>query len=148
LNEDDVQVHGPFDNVFDALGLPDADVRQAKNLAQLTLRDAIEARGLSQREAAALMGVSQPNLARTLTKSCSSLTWDQLFKLWTALGGNVQISFLPGAGEGTGHVEAEGPGLLLPQRIAPPKTRPQPAPKKARTAAQRTRSGTTSGPQA
>ncbi|MDB5098820.1 MAG: Helix-turn-helix domain protein [Cyanobacteria bacterium RYN_339] len=140
MSDEAIQVDGPYDNVFEALGLPESDVRLAKNLARRALRDAIEAQGLSQREAAKLMDVPQPNLARALTGTSSSLSWDQIFKLWTLLGGQVQISLVPGAGGTAGHVEAEGPGMLLAERLVPPAARPAPDPKKERAAAERTRS--------
>lgn len=119
-----MSVDGPFENVFEALGLPEPDVRQAKNLARIALRDAIAARGLTQRDAAALLDIPQSNLARALSVSSTSLTWDKIFAMWTTLGGRVQVSFIPG--DRPGKVEAEAPGLLLDERLSPPAQRPTP----------------------
>jgi len=124
-----MSVEGPFDNVFEALGLPEPDVRQAKALARIALRDAIAARGLTQRQAAEMLGIPQSNLARALSGSSTSLTWDKLFELWTTLGGRVQVSFIPG--DGPGKVEAEGPGCLLEERLVPPAAPPTPRKKVA-----------------
>jgi predicted XRE-type DNA-binding protein len=119
-----VNIDGPCENVFEALGLSEPDVRQAKGLARIALREAIEAQGMTQRQAAAKLGIPQSNLARALSASPSSLTWDKVFEMWTALGGRVQISFMPG--EGPGKVEAEGPGMLFGERLAPPAEPPAP----------------------
>jgi predicted XRE-type DNA-binding protein len=137
MNPEEIEVEGPFDNVFAALGLSEPDVRQAKNWARIALREAIAAKGLTQREAAERLGMPQSNLARALGGSASSLTWDKLFGMWTALGGRVQVSLIPDA---DGQVVAEGPGMLLPDRLVPPATPPAAAPKKRRQAAERTSS--------
>lgn len=138
MTEHRIEVEGPFDNAYEALGLPESDVRQAKNLARRALREAIAAKGIGQREAAKLLGVPQPNLARALNISSSSLSWDQLFRFWTALGGCVQIKLVPASGSFPGHVEAEGPGMPLCERKKPPSA--PPSPKQRRSAAERVRS--------
>ncbi len=120
------EVTGPIYNVFEALDLPEPDVLQAKNLARRALREALEARGLSQRAAAKLMGVSQPNLARALAGTSESVTFDQLFKLWTALGGRVQIGFVAGEPNGRGQIVAESPGQwMVPLEAATAPAKPR-----------------------
>lgn len=135
MSDDTSEVSEAFSNVFEALGLPDPDIRQSKNLARIAVGDAIAARGLSQRAAAKLIGIPQPNLARALSGSSDCTTLDQWFRYWTALGGHVQISFLPGEGiTDRGLVVAEGPGMLLAQRERPPAEAPAPASKPRRVA--------------
>ena len=146
MSEEPIQVEGPYQNVFEALGLSEPDVRQAKNLARLALEDLLAARGLSQREAAKLIGVPQPNLARALKGRSGDVSFDQLFRFWTTLGGHVQISFLPGSGPTSGRVEAEGPGMRLEKRARPPAVAPAPLAKRSRGVAEAVASAKATAP--
>ena len=79
-------------NVFQDLGLPDADEELLK--AQLTLRihRAIRERGLSRAQAAELLGLRLPQVAPLLRNRPGGLSVGRLLRLLAALGQDVAIT--------------------------------------------------------
>lgn len=78
-------------NVFDDLGLPDAETHLLK--AELVSRiDEIIRRGRwTQKRAAEILGISQPDVSRLLKGNFRDYSVERLFRLLQALGRDVEI---------------------------------------------------------
>jgi predicted XRE-type DNA-binding protein len=86
-------------NIFRDLGLPDADVLQAKADLVHKIATLIEKRGLTQVEAAAILGVSQPKISALLHGRIDGFSMDRIVKYLAALDQDVSISVRPKAHE-------------------------------------------------
>lgn len=84
-------VHGSG-NVFRDLGLPDADVRQAKALMGVQIIKILDEEGLSTRQAEARTGVSHSEFTRIRRATYSRFTLDRLMGILSKLGREVDIS--------------------------------------------------------
>jgi predicted XRE-type DNA-binding protein len=86
------KVHASSGNVFEDLGLPDADERLAKaDLAhQITLL--IKAAGLSQTAAAKRLGIDQPKVSALLRGKLKDFSTERLIRFITALHHDVIIT--------------------------------------------------------
>jgi phage-related protein/predicted XRE-type DNA-binding protein len=82
-------------NVFHDLGLPDADVLQAKADLVHQIAAIIERRGLTQGQAADILGVSQPKISELLRGRLSGFSMDRIVRFLTALDQQVKISVRP-----------------------------------------------------
>lgn len=91
-------------NVFRDLGLPDADVLQAK--ADLVHRIAaiIRRRGLTQVEAARILAISQPKISALLHGRLEGFSTERIVRFLNALGQDVKISVTPKGGDRAGSV--------------------------------------------
>src|SRR3954462_9917940 len=78
-------------NVFEDLGYPDADERQAKLRLAYALNQVLEARKLSQDDAAKGLGVTQPKVSALRNYKLSGFSVERLMNLLTALDQDVEI---------------------------------------------------------
>jgi predicted XRE-type DNA-binding protein len=78
-------------NVFDDLGLPDADDRLAKAELARQISVIIRERGLTQQAAATILGVDQPKVSALLSGQLSGFSLERLARLLTYLGRDIQI---------------------------------------------------------
>lgn len=78
-------------NVFRDLGLPDADVLQAKSDLVYKIAAIIEARKLTQEEAAGLLGVSQPKVSALLHGQLSGFSLERITRFLKALDRRIEI---------------------------------------------------------
>jgi predicted XRE-type DNA-binding protein len=78
-------------NVFDDLGLPDADDRLAKAELARQIGVIIRERGLTQRTAAQTLGIDQPKVSALLAGQLSGFSLERLARFLTLLGRDVQI---------------------------------------------------------
>ena len=83
-------------NVFRDLGLPDADVLQAKADLAHQIAAIIESRGLTQNQAAHILGVSQPKISELLRGRLEGFSMDRIMRFLTALDQHVTISIAKG----------------------------------------------------
>jgi predicted XRE-type DNA-binding protein len=79
-------------NVFRDLGLPDADLLQAKADLVHRISVLIGKRGLSQVEAAEVLAVTQPKISALLHGRLEGFSMDRLVRFLIALGQDVRIS--------------------------------------------------------
>ena len=79
-------------NVFRDLGLPDADVLQAKSDLVHKIAAIIEKKGLTQEEAAQILGVSQPKVSALLRGQLSGFSLERITRLLTALDCRIEIT--------------------------------------------------------
>ncbi len=97
-------------NVFEDLGLPNAELRMAKARLAGQVNAVIRARGLTQTEAAKLLGTKQPAISRLSQGKLSSITQDKLIQWLVALKQDVTISVKPARRKAHVSVEFAGVG--------------------------------------
>lgn len=91
----DFEVHDSSGNVFEDLGLPDAQERLAKAEVARVIRKAIERRGLSQSEAAELLAVKQPDISDLMRGKLARFSRERLERFLNALDLEVRIQIGP-----------------------------------------------------
>jgi predicted XRE-type DNA-binding protein len=79
-------------NVFRDLGLPDADLLQAKADLVHRISVLIGKRGLSQVKAAEVLGITQPKISALLHGRLEGFSMDRLVRFLIALDQDVRIS--------------------------------------------------------
>jgi predicted XRE-type DNA-binding protein len=84
-------------NVFRDLGLPDAELLQAKADLVHQISLLIEERGLTQMQAADVLGVTQPKISALLHGRLDGFSMDRLVRFLNALDQDVKISVRPKA---------------------------------------------------
>lgn len=108
---DEIQVTESCGNVFEDLGLPNADERLAKAEVAMLIHAAIEEQGLSQRQAAQLLDLDQANVSRLMSGKLSGFTLDRWFRFLRALDMDVEITVRK-------KPERPGHGVLLVRAVA------------------------------
>ncbi|MBF0588408.1 MAG: XRE family transcriptional regulator [Magnetococcales bacterium] len=78
-------------NVFEDLGLPDAEELYAKTALAIRISKIIKRRNLKQKEAAAILGIDQPKVSAILGGKLHGFTMERLFKFLNALDRDVEI---------------------------------------------------------
>src|SRR3954471_7009814 len=78
-------------NVFEDLGYPDADERQAKLRLAYALNQVVEYRGLTQAAGVRLFGVSQPKVSALRNYKLAGFSVERLMNLLTALDQDIEI---------------------------------------------------------
>jgi predicted XRE-type DNA-binding protein len=79
-------------NVFRDLGLPDADLLQAKADLVHRISVLIGKRGLSQVQAAKILGITQPKISALLHGRLEGFSMDRLVRFLISLDQDVRIS--------------------------------------------------------
>jgi predicted XRE-type DNA-binding protein len=82
-------------NVFEDLGLPNAQERLAKAHLARQIATTIKRRHLTQLQAAGVLGISQPKVSDLVRGKLAGFSMDRLFKLLLALNYDVRISVTP-----------------------------------------------------
>lgn len=82
-------------NVFEDLGLPNAELRQLKADAAHQIQAAIERKGITQKEAATLMGIDKQKVSNIVCGRLSGYTLDRLFRCLCALDVDVSVKMRP-----------------------------------------------------
>jgi predicted XRE-type DNA-binding protein len=78
-------------NVFEDLGLDNADERLAKAKLASAIGQIIEDRGLTQVEAGALMGIDQPKVSKIVRGRLGEFSTERLLSFLMHLGSDVEI---------------------------------------------------------
>lgn len=94
MKENDCVVSGDG-NIFEVLGLPDADALNAKAQLANQIHKAMSSLGLTQSEAAALMGTTQAKVGDIVRCKLDGYTIDRLFRFLNALGQDIEITVTP-----------------------------------------------------
>ena len=92
---DEIKVTPSSGNVFDDLGLPNADEELAKADLAFEISRIIEERGLTQVEAAEIMGVDQPKVSALVRYRLDGFSMERLYRFLNALGTDVEIIVRP-----------------------------------------------------
>lgn len=92
--KDDHTVHA-IDNIFEALGIPEATEERARvGLASAITRE-IRRRNLSQREAAKILGVAQPDVSAVMNARVDGFSEARLERMLNDLDLEVRIQVGP-----------------------------------------------------
>lgn len=91
----DIKVHGSTGNVFEDMGMRDAEERHAKAEIARVIRKTIGERGLTQSNAAALLGVKQPDVSDLMRGKLSRFSRERLERFLNALDLEVRIQVGP-----------------------------------------------------
>lgn len=78
-------------NIFEDIGLPNADEHALKADVVIGLAKMIAAKGFSQTKVASITGISQPDISRLLRGHFDGFTMDRLLEAFLAIGSDVEI---------------------------------------------------------
>ena len=78
-------------NVFEDLGLPDAEDMLTKAELTRQIYGILKTRRLTQRAAARLLGIAQPDVSALMRGRYTGFSAERLFRLLTMLGRDVEI---------------------------------------------------------
>lgn len=93
--KEDRQIQDSTGNVFEDMGMRDAEERLAKAELARLIRTEIRDRGLSQNEAAALLGVKQPDVSDLVRGRLSRFSMARLERFLNALDLEIRIQVGP-----------------------------------------------------
>ena len=96
--EEDFVIHGPYENVWDAVLEDDpAEREHQKMLSDLSIaiRKRIKAKGWTQKEAAKQMSVTQPRVSDLMRDKLDLFSIDSLVAMAGLAGIRVKLSFTP-----------------------------------------------------
>ena len=91
----DRRVHNSTGNVFEDMGMQDADERLAKAELARVIRKIIRDRALTQTEAADLLGVKQPDVSDLMRGKLARFSIDRLERFLVALDMQIRIQVRP-----------------------------------------------------
>jgi predicted XRE-type DNA-binding protein len=91
----EVEVHDSTGNIFEDMGMRDADERLAKAELARVIRSAIQERGLNQTAAASLLGLKQPDVSDLLRGKLARFSRERLERFLNALDLEVRIQIGP-----------------------------------------------------
>ena len=95
-------------NVFEDLGLPDAEELKTKVLLAMAIKREVDARGWSQAQAAEVLSINQPKVSALLRYRLAGFSVERLMNFLTALGHDVEIVIRPRrAGRHAGRILVE-----------------------------------------
>ena len=89
------RVHDSTGNVFEDLGMRDAEARLAKAELARVARKTIRDRGLTQTEAADLLGVKQPDVSDLMRGKLARFSIERLERFLVALDMQIRILVQP-----------------------------------------------------
>lgn len=92
---DDTTVHDSSGNIFEDLGLPDAEERLAKAELARVIRRVLKDRGLTQVQAADLLNVKQPDVSDLVRGKLARFSMERLERFLNALDMEVRIQVGP-----------------------------------------------------
>ena len=98
-----VEVQRSSGNVYDDLGLPDAEKLKIKTGLVIEIRKAMRRLGLTQQEAAKRMGITQPKVSDMMRGDFSNLSERKLMDCLNRLGYDIEIKVKP-TSEPVGHL--------------------------------------------
>jgi predicted XRE-type DNA-binding protein len=92
---DDTTVHDSSGNIFEDMGMPDAEERLAKAELARVIRKVLRERDLTQAQAAALLGVKQPDVSDLVRGKLARFSMERLERFLNALDMDVRIQVAP-----------------------------------------------------
>lgn len=92
---DDLKVHDSSGNVFEDMGMRDAEERLAKAELARLIRKEIRDRGLTQSEAATILGIQQPDVSDLVRGKLSRFSMTRLERFLNAFDLEIRIQVGP-----------------------------------------------------
>jgi predicted XRE-type DNA-binding protein len=99
---DGIEIETSSGNVFQDLGLPDAEQLQIKSGLVIEITRALRRLGLTQEEAGRRMGISQAKVSGLMRGGFSNLSECKLMECLNRLGYDIEIKLSP-ASDSVGH---------------------------------------------
>lgn len=93
--KDDLEVHDSSGNVFEDMGMRDAEERLAKAELARVIRKTIRDRKLTQVEAAEILGAAQPDVSDLVRGKLSRFSMERLERFLNALDMEIRIQVGP-----------------------------------------------------
>ena len=94
---DDIEVELSSGNVFEDLGLPDAEQLKIKSGLVIEITRAVRRLGLTQEDAGRRMGISQAKVSGLMRGDFSNLSEHKLMECLNRLGYDIEIKLTPAA---------------------------------------------------
>ena len=94
----EIEVHDSTGNVFEDMGMREADERLAKAELARVIRNAVRDRGLTQTVAANILGIKQPDVSDLLRGKLARFSRERLERFLNALDLEVRIQVGPRPG--------------------------------------------------
>jgi predicted XRE-type DNA-binding protein len=91
-------VHDSTGNVFEDMGMPDAEARLARAEPARAIRNILEERGLKQADAARLLGIAQPDVSDLVRGKLARFCMERLERFLNSLDMEVRIQVGPRPG--------------------------------------------------
>jgi len=98
-----IEVQRGSGNVYEDLGLPDAEKLKIKTGLVIEIRKAMRGLELTQQEAAKRMGITQPKVSDMMRGDFANLSERKLMDCLTRLGYDIEIRIQPAKAK-TGHL--------------------------------------------
>jgi predicted XRE-type DNA-binding protein len=92
---DDLTVHDSSGNVFEDMGMADAEGRLAKAELARLIRRTIRERGLTQAQAGEILGIKQPDVSDLVRGKLSRFSMERLERFLNALDLEIRIQVGP-----------------------------------------------------
>ncbi len=92
---EDLAIHDSSGNIFEDMGMADAEERLAKAELARVIRKTLRERGLTQTEAAQLLGVQQPDVSDLMRGKLKRFSRERLERFLTALDMEIRIQVGP-----------------------------------------------------
>lgn len=92
---DDFEIHASSGNIFDDMGMRDAEERLAKAELARVVRGLIRDRNITQQDAADLLGVKQPDVSDLMRGQLARFSLSRLERFLNALGMDIRIQIAP-----------------------------------------------------
>jgi predicted XRE-type DNA-binding protein len=93
--KEDLTVHDSSGNIFEDMGMQDADARLAKAELARVIRKTIRERGLTQTEAAGILGATQPDVSDLVRGKLSRFSRERLEHYLNELDMQIRIQVGP-----------------------------------------------------
>jgi predicted XRE-type DNA-binding protein len=92
---EDRAIHDSSGNIFEDMGMADAEERLAKAELARVIRKTLRERGLTQQEAAQLLGIQQPDVSGLVRGKLKRFSRERLERFLTALDMEIRIQVGP-----------------------------------------------------
>lgn len=92
---DELQVHDSSGNVFEDMGMRDADERLAKAELARLIRRTVRQRQLTQKQAANILGATQPDVSDLVRGKLTRFSMERLERFLNALDMEIRIQVGP-----------------------------------------------------
>jgi predicted XRE-type DNA-binding protein len=92
---EEAKVQSSSGNVFEDLGLANADELLVKAELVRQISNLIDVKKMTQTEVAKMLGIDQPKVSALLNGKLSGFSTERLFRFLNALGSDVEIRVVP-----------------------------------------------------
>lgn len=95
MHNEEISVMNSCGNVYEDIGLPDAESMLVKAQLAATIKKILDGNGWTQTKAAEILGISQPKLSGLLRGQFRSISEAKMLECITRLGKDIHIVINP-----------------------------------------------------